>query len=142
MKTDRSLKDNYKLLVKQYKTAVKNHLKSTEENVVKSKNKNLFHSYVKRKLKSSSYLPPLFKSNGTIILDPEEKANTLNNLFSSIFTQDSGAQVPNLAPWKCEVNNMDTFRITRKEVIDAILSLKNTVSGTPDGIPCMFFKQT
>ena len=49
MKSDPSLKKSYKLLNKLYKTEVKAHLKSTEENIIKSNNKNRFHKYIKKK---------------------------------------------------------------------------------------------
>jgi hypothetical protein len=142
MKYDRSLKEKYKSLQKSYKTAVKEHIKSHEDKISKSCNKNLFHSYIKKKLKPPSYLPPLLTADGTILLDPQEKANALNSLFSSIFTHETSLNTPNLTPWKSEFDSMAPLTITREDIVDAICSLKNTVSRTPDEIPSLFFKKT
>ena len=142
MKSDRFLKNLYKSIDKEYKTAVKDHLKSTEENIMKSSNKNMFFSYVKKKLKNTPYIPPLVTSDGSVILDPQDKANILNSLFASIFTIDTSNQDPHLSPWTSEFDSMESFLITTNDVHDAIASLKNTASRSPDGIPCIFLKKT
>ena len=141
MKIDPSLKEKYKSLDKLYKKAVKNYFKSYEENIVKSANKNMLHSYIKKKLKTTSYLPPLINSNGTMTLDPQDKANTLNSLFSSIFLDDDSSDPPKLPPWKTNFPTMPSFLITSEDIVDAIKNLKTTVSQTPDSIPCLFYKK-
>ena len=141
MKIDHSLKNKYKSLDKLYKKAVKNYFKSHEENISNSSNKNMLHSYIKKKLKSTSYLPPLINSNGSMTIDSQDKANTLNSLFASIFLDDDSSNPPKLPPWKTNFRNMPPFLITSEDIIDAIKNLKNTVSQTPDGIPCLFYKK-
>ena len=93
-------------------------------------------------MKNSSYIPPLFTPDNTIILDPKDKANKLNSLFANIFLPNNTYSVPNLPTWNSEFESMESFDITSLDVLGAIASLKNTVSRTPDDIPCMFIKQT
>ena len=141
-KTDPSFKSDYKNIAKCYKNAVKTYMKSYEEKVMRSSNKNMFYSYVKNKLKSPSYLPPLFNSDGSITLDPQDKANALNSMFSKVFSPSTSNPTPLLHPWKSDFETMTSFSVTTDDIRNAIQSLKNTVSRTPDGLPCLFFKKT
>ena len=139
MKLNPSLKNEYKNIDKLYKRSVKTFFKSYEERVMKSSNKNMFHSYVKKKLKSPNYLPPLLKPDGSLILDPLDKANTLNSFFASIFTVSNPSTLPSLPQWTTNFTNMPPFIITDEDINNAIHGLKSSVSRTPDDIPCLFF---
>ena len=141
MKLNPSLKNEYKNIDKLYKRSVKTFFKSYEERVMKSSNKNMFHSYVKKKLKSPNYLPPLLKPDGSLILDPLDKANTLNSFFASIFTVSNPSTLPSLPQWTTNFTNMPPFIITDEDINNAIHGLKSSVSRTPDDIPCLFFKK-
>ena len=142
LKTDSSLKMEYNTVDKLYKKSVKAYFKSYEEKVTSSLNKNMFYSYVKKKLNSPSYLPPLLNPDGSTTLDPGDKANTLNSFFSSVFLSDSSSVSPKLSTWNTNFETMPFFVITSKDVTEAISSLNSTVSRTPDGIPCVFLKKT
>ena len=107
LKTNPSLKERYKSLEKDYKKAVKNHLKTVEEKIANSGNIKYFYSFVKKKLHSSSTLPPLLNNNGQLLLEPSEKANALNYHYSTV-------------TYNCDQNSFDffdwIFYVTNKEI--------------------------
>ena len=84
---DSSYKILYKSLDSLHKLAVKNHMKYIEHKVLATRNKSLFYGFINRKLHQRSYLPPLINSSSEIITKPEDKANLLNNQFSSVLLQ-------------------------------------------------------
>ena len=141
MKRNPSLKEKYKSLDKIYRKSIINFSRNHEEKLMRSRNKNMFHSYVKSKLKSPSHIPPLLNASGTVILDSKEKANTLNSLFSKIFQKDIDSTMPDLPDFGSTFNTMPDFKITPKDVEFAISNLKNTVSRTPDHIPSLYIKK-
>ena len=58
--------------------------------------KNLW-SYVKCKRRDQITIPQL-DVNGTTVSDPQEKANAINNQFSSIYTKEDVTTIPDLGP--------------------------------------------
>ena len=142
MKQDPSLKDEYKKLAKKYKSLVAFHMKSKEEKFIQSRNKKVFHSYIKQKLGTRTCLPPLLNENGETIVDSKGKANLLNNHFSKAFINDLDKNIPTLPSFTHPFNTMPTFTITQSDVQKAIKRLKSSVSHTPDGIPSLFLKRT
>ena len=64
-------------------------------NKVKEKPK-LFWKYAKSRLKSKSLVPSLTKPNGIKAIESEDKAETLNNFFASVFTTEDLLNIPDL----------------------------------------------
>ena len=63
----------------------------------KSNSTKRFYSYLKSLRSETSGIAPL-KVNGKLISNSEGKATALNNQFVSVFSQDTGAPVPDLGP--------------------------------------------
>ena len=142
-KKDPNFKEFYVNIDKQYKEAIRQHNRKIEHKVMTSKNKKGFYSYVKKKLKSPTILPPMKDENSNTHIHPEEKANLLNNYFSKVFIKgDNQTLPPHPIRDTKTIEDMPFFQITPKMVIDAISSMKNSVSKTPDNIPSYFLKKT
>ena len=142
MKSNPSLKERYKVLDKAYRSSMLNFRMRHEEKIMKSGDKKLFYSYVKKQLKDSPQLPPLLDQNGNILLDPEEKASYFNSVFCRTFSKDDDPNLPRLEEFNFPFDKMPEIVITPEDVTAAITKLKNTVSRTPESIPSMFFKKT
>ena len=142
-KFDPTSKLLYKELCKCYKKAVNLYFSNIEQEIITTSNKKSFYSYINRKLKSRSTLPPLVDTNDKIVIDPYEKANLLNTHFSSIFQHDNLTK-PSLSPLNFPTNLLPSKKlvITNTQTIQAISKLKGNVSTTPDQVPALFIKRT
>ena len=57
-------------------------------------NPKLFWKYVNSKLKTRQPLSDLIKPDGKLRTTDEEKAEVLNNFFSSVFTKEDTQNIP------------------------------------------------
>ena len=101
-------------------------------------NKKIYN-YVNKKLKTKPFIPPLYdKSSNTYLNSDKEKTNLLNSYFQSVYTTDDG-KIPNSYPKPCIP--MEDFEITSYDILQAITSLKDKISRTPENIPSYFIKR-
>ena len=94
---------------------------------------------VKAKRSDQMGVAPL-KEGGFLHSDPKTKANILNRQFTSVFSSDNGAPLPDLG-----VSNhptMDNISVSVNGVIKLLKNLKSFAASGPDGIPTMLLKQT
>ena len=103
-----------------------------EQEILKTNNISSFWNYVKNNLTYKSDIPGLLNANGELINDSTEKAELLNNYFTSVFTQDDGI----LQMWKI---NRPTQTITHTrtnplQVENIIKNLKYKNSTGPDNL--------
>ena len=141
-KTNASYKKLYKEIDKQYRSAIKNHTNILEKKVMQCNNKKSFYGYINRKLHQKHILPPFVDSNAGFITESKDKANLLNQQFSSVFINDDGQKPPIFSQnFLGSITQMDDFHITPSDVSQALARLKNTVSQTPDSVPAFFLKK-
>ena len=116
-----------------------------EEKMLKTNNLGSFYRFVNGKLKNNnSDVAPLFDTNGNLLISDTEKANLLNDYFSSVFTKDNGLlpEFPSRFPSDVLQATLDDIRIS-PEIINKILcNLKSNSAAGPDRIPSIFFKKT
>ncbi|XP_072181422.1 uncharacterized protein [Diadema setosum] len=79
------------------------------------------------------------KDGGFLHSDPRSKANILNRQFSSVFSIDDGAPIPDLEDK--EYPTMDNIQVSENGVIKLLKNLKSFTASGPDGIPTMLLKQ-
>ena len=88
----------------------------------------------------TNVIAPLLDPVRNLLLSDQEKADFINNYFSSVFTDDNGrlpnfkSRIPTDDPGICDVE-------INQEVIH-ILKLKSSTGPGPDGLPAVFFKHT
>ncbi|XP_072024987.1 uncharacterized protein [Amphiura filiformis] len=94
---------------------------------------------IKSKRCDSSGIAPL-KDGGYLHTDPKTKANILNRQFTSVFSRDNGAPIPDLGD--SQHPSMDDIHVSLNGVIKLLKNLKRFSAPGPDGIPTMLLKET
>ncbi|XP_072037138.1 uncharacterized protein [Amphiura filiformis] len=102
-----------------------------------NRNKKL-GALVKSKRCDSSGIAPL-KDGGYLHSDPKTKANILNRQFTSVFSRDNGAPIPDLGD--SQHPSMDDIDVSLNGVIKLLRNLKPHSASGPDGIPNMLLKK-
>ena len=86
------------------------------------KNPKQFWSYAKSRLKTRQKIPALKRSDGSMAVTPKEKADLLNEYFSSVFTVENVVNVP--VPNRQDVNeSLSSIEITPELVLSKLESL-------------------
>ena len=80
------------------------------------------------------------KDGGFLHSDPKTKANILNRQFTSVFSSDNGAPLPDLGATNHPT--MDNIVVSVNGVIKLLRNLKSFTASGPDGIPTMLLKET
>ena len=141
-RTDPILKEEYRRLDKQYKMESKKFFNSLENKTLSSGNPKGFYNFVNKRLKSNDVIPPLIKDSKTILIDPHEKAELLNNFFTQCHLKDDGGIADGCLSEKDITVKMPKINLTPEDVLYAIKKLKCSVSRTPDNIPALYVKRT
>jgi hypothetical protein len=96
---------------------------------------------IKDKKCSLDNIPPLLTSNNSYAITDNEKANSLNEYFTSISTlDDTTASLPNFVP-KTDVV-LDKVVVTEQEIVDILLGLMVNKTSGPDEISHRMLKST
>ena len=105
-------------------------------------NPKRFWQYVQSKTKSRSGISPLDKGNGNLAYDSKDKANILNEYFSSVFTRENTTNVPNIEVGSRSDGTFLPDIIVTTEAVKKKLSLLNTCKAQgPDGVPPKVLKE-
>ena len=108
--------ENYSRFRNQTRWKVRQTKKQFEQNIAKESKTNpkAFYNYVRSKTKSRSGKSDLVMTNGTMTVNDTEKADTLNDFFSSVFTpvEDTGTILtlqdrPYMEPYKHTYYHID-----------------------------------
>ena len=83
----------------------------------------VFWSYAKSRLKTREQISTLTKPDGSVAATPQDKAETLNNFFASVFTVESLTNVPP-APVLTVDEVVYSIIISPELVRDKLLALK------------------
>jgi hypothetical protein len=108
--------------------------------VVQTKKNRKFARYIKSKTKAQSTIGPLLTSDKKIITDDKEMAEELNNYFSSVFTQETGHDVPEAEEEEI-MTEMTGVTITRDRITEKIKELRKESEPGPDGISPRLLKE-
>jgi hypothetical protein len=82
----------------------------------------------------------LHASDGNVVIDDGQRANLLNNYFSSVCTADDGNK-PSICRVVPDGASLDTVDFSPAKVLAAIKKLKYSKSGGPDGFLPYLFKR-
>ena len=124
------LRNKVKRLIRQSKRSYEKDIAAKAK-----ENPKLFWRHVRQKLKTKSGISPLLKQNGdcnSTKFEDKEKADILQNQFSSVFTREDLNHVPSINTKTTDViRNME---ITKEMVKSIIVSLNANKSCGPDNI--------
>ena len=123
---------------------IKNAKREYEKRIAKNCKVNVksFWKYVQSKRKVNSGISPLIKDDGGVASTDHEKAKTLNNFFSSVFTKENLDDMPSTteASRSQGIFLADIF-ITPDAVKDKLKKLDPNKAHGPDGIPSRVLKE-
>ena len=119
----------------QAKWACREAVREFEKNIAKESKTNpkAFFNYTKSKFKTTSSIPDLDTSKGGKTKGEQQKANLLNEFFSSVFTREDMSNIPAF-PKKDLEEEMSNLEITEEMVKKKLQKLKPNKSGELDGI--------
>ena len=101
-----------------------------------------FWKYVREKTKGKSGISPLKRENGDMAVSDEDKAETLNNFFGSVFTKEDESNLPESKPTEWSGGKAIADIIVTPAAIEEKLSKLNINKAYgPDGIPPIVLKE-
>ena len=118
--------------------------KLNERNLAKEckSNPKKFWKYVQEKLKTQTGIGTLKKGNGDMVTTDDDKANTLNDFFSSVFTREDTRNLPSLEKSsKSHGKTLTEIYITEEEVVKKLKKLDVSKAQGPDKIPSKVLKE-
>ncbi len=104
-------------------------------------NPKLFWKYVHSKTKTRHPISDLQKEDGTLTANDHEKAEVLNQFFTSVFTKEDLSNIPDVEKHHV-VKDLDGMHITEEEVQKRLSKLKTSKSPGPDGLHPLILKET
>ena len=120
------LYEHYTRLRNQTRWKVRQTKKQFEQNIAKESKTNpkAFYNYARSKTKCRSGISDLVMTNGTMTVNDTEKADTLNNFFSSVFTPvEDTSTIPTL-PDRSYMEPLTTIMIETDDVKKILENLK------------------
>ena len=101
-----------------------------------------FWSYVKSRTKVRNKIPTLMRSDGSSAVSAKEKAETFNNYFCTMFTDENLSILPTVCEEDYTGNRLDSFSIVPETVLKKLQDLNPGKSPGPDGWHPVFLKAT
>jgi hypothetical protein len=96
-------------------------------------NPKAFWKYVSSKTKSRSGVSDLERGDGSMTTSNKDKAEVLNQFFSSVFTREDIDNVPSLGD-RYEGEVLSDLKVTEEAVLKKLIKLKSSKSAGPDGL--------
>ena len=127
----------FKVLAKQMRAKLEVYCREREEKILRSASIKTFYAYSKGKIRPLCSMAPIRDASGSIHFFNTDKANTLNDFFHIVFTQDDG-NLPNFDKSTDQTMPLQIFEVS--DVRHALSSTKNSNSPGPDGCPPCFLK--
>ena len=101
-----------------------------------------FWKYVQEQTKNVQGVNMLKRIDGTYAVTDEEKADTLNSFFASVFTSEDTSNIPDLDEGiYSKGNTIPDIRVTPNAVKNKLLNLNPNKAQGPDGIPSRVLKE-
>lgn len=104
------------------------------------KNPKHFYKYSQSKMKVKVAVGDLVKPDGTVAQESKEKADTLNNYFSSVFTVEDTDTMPDFSERHFN-STIETLEIKQEEVEKKLNKLNTSKAAGPDGISPRILKE-
>lgn len=124
----------YKTIRNKVSCRIKSDRKDFEQKLAKEVKDNIkaFWKYVNRNRKRKTRIPVLKKKDGSTATSDHEKATTLNEQFSSVFTIEKG-DIPNIKK-KNITQFLTRINITEEGVLKKLQNLRTDKSPGPDNV--------
>eukprot|EP00794_Sanderia_malayensis_P019674 gene19674-21620_t len=125
----------YAKLRNQAKWACRTAVRDLEKNIANESkiNPKAFYNYARSKFKTKSSIPDLDIQGGGKTSGEKQKANVLNEFFSSVFTREDTSSIPDF-PQHEIAEEMKSLKVTGEMVLKKLKKLNPNKSGGMDGI--------
>ena len=100
-----------------------------------------FWSQVKEETKSESTIGVLREKDGDLKTEDQEKANILNDFFSSVFTVEGNSDLPDFEQKVKDEDSINHIEINAVKVLKQLKSLNVSKSCGPDNCHPFFLKE-
>ena len=107
---------------------------------IKTKPK-LFWKYVRSRLVARSDIPTLSKPNNEKAITTQQKAETLNAYFSSVFTEEDESNIPDVTTRNYNDAPLTSIEFTEESIKSKLLKMDENKSPGPDQIHPVFAKR-
>lgn len=124
---------------KQYSEESRKFARNQEKRLICSGNHKLFFKYMNGKLNVRSGIGSLKDDVGSVVSNDREKAELFADFFKSVYKADNGV-LPEF-PTRCNVS-LNAVDVSEESIVNAIGSLSDKTSETPDSMPSYFIKRT
>jgi len=104
-------------------------------------NPKSFWAYIREQTKTRSGIGDLKTPDGRTVTDDKEKAEVLNNFFSSVFTVEGDSQIPDFDDKVDPEDNINIMHITPDQVLKLLKSVETTKACGPDNFHPMILKE-
>jgi hypothetical protein len=126
---------NSRRLLNQAKKDSENTFLSTSLGVMLRESQKRFWSYVKFKTKGQHCSVPTLKTpDGTLLTEPKEKADLINNYFQSVFTREVPSDYPVFPSKTDKLFSLADITLTRVGIVKLIQNLNQYKACGPDEI--------
>ena len=143
-RTDEVLKSRYRKLTDDCRDAIRRHEIYLENQVIGNNNVGAFYRHVNRKMSHKSSVGALTRPDGEMALSDLEKAEVLNNYFSTVCTHDDGKNPQFASRISAGDDGISTVMFDEARLLSAVRRIKTKcqTSCGPDGYPIMLLKNT
>lgn len=133
-RSDLGLAVAYRSAVQHCRQSIHKYEIKREQKVIDSNNAGCFFRFVNRKLSCKRGLGALINDNGDIVTSDIDRANLLNDYFTSVCTTDDGSKpaFDRIAEEDC---NLDSVAFTPGRIYSIMRKLKSGGASGPDGLP-------
>ena len=95
-------------------------------------NPKAFWKYAKSKLKTTSKIGDLTRDDGSLLHNPKEKADLLNETFSEVFTDENAENVPSIM-YQYDSSPLESVSISPDMILKKLRKLDPFKTPGPDG---------
>ena len=135
------LRARYDSIANQCRLEITNFDVTREQRILDANNLGAFYRFVNKKLSSKSGIAPLMNVNGDLIFSDTDKAELLNQYFTSVFTVDDG----NLPVFQSRLSSsspgINDINTSPSKVRSFLGHLKLNSAAGPDRIPSIFYRK-
>ena len=126
--------DAYALARNQAVKACRQDKMNFEQNLVKSfkENPKKFYSHIKKQQKTNTDIPELNRTDGSRATSSNEKANTLNEFFKSVYVQENDQLIPIIEDKMPEDSCLTDIQFSEDDVRKLLIKLKPEKAPGPD----------
>ena len=121
-----------------YWTYINNLIDPPDDDQHQGSNQKRFWSYIKSLRKDNTGVAPL-RDKGKLFSAPRDKANILNNQYSSVFTREDKSNIPE--PPGDPYPTMNEITVTEEGVLRLLLKTNPHKASGPDQLPARILKE-